>query len=200
VLGSTALLSGVWQMQLHRRVDDGYLIRPPGAVVEDRFLDLCLRCEECVKACSSTGGCLEPAGYKYGIAGFWTPQANMRDGYCEYSCTLCGEVCPSGAIKPLSREVKQKKIIGLAFINRSLCIPWRAGVDCIVCEEHCPTPKKAIQFRIGEVAWPEGIKTGVKLPYVDETLCIGCGICEYKCPVLGESAIRITRENEQREV
>jgi ferredoxin len=124
----------------------------------------------------------------------------MREGYCEYSCTLCGQVCPSGAIKPLIETAKKTTVIGLAYINRSRCIPWERGEDCIVCEEHCPVPKKAVIFRRGEVELPGGIKTGVKLPYVDRELCLGCGICETKCPVQGEAAIRITNEGEQRVV
>lgn len=123
----------------------------------------------------------------------------MREGYCEYTCTVCGRVCPSGAIKPLTEEAKKQKVIGLAYIDRSRCIPWERGVDCIVCEEHCPTPRKAIVFRSGDVVLHDETKTGVKLPYIDRTLCIGCGICETKCPVSGPSAIRITREGEQRE-
>lgn len=199
VLGTSVLVGGLWRTQLKDRTADGYLIRPPGAVVEDRFLDLCLRCEECVKACSSTGKCLQPSGSEYGWTGFWTPRARMREGYCEYSCTVCGQVCPSGAIQPLSEDVKKTTVIGLAYINRSRCIPWVIGEDCIVCEEHCPTPKKAIIFRLGDVELPDGIRLGVKLPYVDQNLCIGCGICETKCPVFGESAVRITREGEQRQ-
>ena len=198
VLGASVLFGGVWRTQLLDRSSDGYLIRPPGAVEENRFLDLCLRCEECVKACSSTGGCLQPSGIEYGWTGFWTPRARMREGYCEYSCTLCGQVCPSGAIQPLTEEIKKQTVIGLAYIDRSLCIPWATGEDCIVCEEHCPTPEKAIVFRKGDVELPGMVKSGVKLPYVDRNLCIGCGICENKCPVFGESAIRVTREGEQR--
>ncbi len=199
-LGAAAVFAGVWRTSLVNRAEDGYLIRPPGAVEEDCFLDLCLRCQECVKACSSTGRCLQPSGWQSGWDRVWTPRARMREGYCEYSCILCGQVCPSGAIQPLSEAAKKVKIIGLAYINRSRCIPWERGEDCIVCEEHCPTPRKAIVFRLGNVQLPAETQTGVKLPYVDRALCIGCGICETKCPVKGESAIRVTREGEQREV
>ncbi len=124
----------------------------------------------------------------------------MREGYCEYSCTLCSQVCPSGAIQPLAEAAKKTKVIGLAYIDRSRCIPWERGEDCIVCEEHCPTPRKAIVFRLGSVELPDETKTSVKLPYVDRNLCIGCGICETKCPVKGFAAVRITKEGEQREI
>jgi polyferredoxin/Fe-S-cluster-containing dehydrogenase component len=197
-IGAAAVFAGVWRTSLSNRADDGYLIRPPGAVEENHFLDLCLRCQACVKACSSTGRCLQPSGWESGWDRVWTPRARMREGYCEYSCTLCGQVCPSGAIQPLSEAAKKTRVMGLAYINRSRCIPWERGEDCIVCEEHCPTPRKAILFRLGEVELPQEVKTGVKLPYVDRALCIGCGICETKCPLQGESAIRVTREGEQR--
>jgi ferredoxin len=199
IMGVSIVFGGIMRTQLRSRFNDAYLIRPPGAVEENKFLDICLRCEECVKACSSTGACLQPAGVDYGWSGFWSPRANMRAGYCEYSCILCGQVCPSGAIKLLTEEVKQKQVIGLGMINTTTCIPWATGVDCIVCEEHCPTPKKAILFRLGAVTLLDGVKEGVKLPYVDTSLCIGCGICETKCPVVGESAIRVTNEGQQRE-
>ncbi len=188
VMGTSILFAGVWQTQLKNRSADGYLIRPPGAVEEDKFLDLCLRCEQCVKACSSTGGCLQPSGTEYGWSGFWTPRARMREGYCEYSCTLCGQVCPSGAIQPLTEEEKHKTVIGIAYIDRVRCIPWATGEDCIVCEEHCPTPEKAIKFKTAEDGSP------TKLPYVDAELCIGCGICENKCPVAGPSAILVMKK------
>jgi polyferredoxin len=198
-IAAAAAFGAVWKTQLTAKSADGFLIRPPGAVTEEDFLDLCLRCEACVKACSATGGCLQPAGFEHGISGFWTPRADMRRGYCEYSCTLCGQVCPSGAIKPLDEETKKRRVIGLAYIDRSRCIPWERGEECIVCEEHCPLPRKAIQFRIGDVELPNRTAFGVKLPYVDRDLCIGCGICETRCPTVGNAAIRITREGEQRE-
>jgi MauM/NapG family ferredoxin protein len=199
-LGTAVIIGGAWRSGLQNRTTQGYLIRPPGSLPEDQFLDLCLRCGECVKACSSTGRCLQPADLTTGWERLWTPAARMREGYCEYSCTLCGQVCPSGAIKPLLEIAKKTTVIGLAYINRSRCIPWERGEDCIVCEEHCPVSKKAVIFRRGEVELPGGIKTGVKLPYVDRELCLGCGICETKCPVQGEAAIRITNEGEQRVV
>ena len=172
-------------------------IRPPGAVEEEKFLDLCLRCHQCVGICSTTGGCLQPAVGQFGLEGLWTPVARMREGYCEFNCNLCGEVCPSGAISPLDVAVKRKTVMGTAYFDHSRCIPYYRAEECLVCEEYCPTPEKAIKFRSSQVE-KNGEIIMLKLPYVDEKLCIGCGICEHKCPVEGKAGIFITRARESR--
>ncbi|MDD4941008.1 MAG: 4Fe-4S binding protein [Candidatus Omnitrophica bacterium] len=107
-------------------------------------------------------------------------------GYCEYHCTLCGNVCPTGAIPRLTEEQKLKTRLGIARIDRSLCLPWKKKQECIVCEEHCPTARKAIQLRAVVVDGRELLR-----PYINEHLCIGCGICQAKCPVRPERAIRV---------
>ncbi len=172
--------------------------RPPGALLEPEFLDRCVRCLECVRICSTTGACLQPAVFEKGAVGFWTPVADMRHGYCEYNCTLCGEVCPTGAILRLPLEEKQKVRMGLAHFDRSRCIPWYRYEDCLVCEEHCPVPDKAIRFDVREVKLPTGGTRVVKFPYVVEDLCIGCGICVAKCPVEGTPGIFVTTAGEER--
>jgi ferredoxin len=111
---------------------------------------------------------------------------------------MCTQVCPTQAIHKLDEETKKKTIIGLAFIDRSRCIPWYKNENCIVCEEQCPVPDKAIELREERVVHWDGTERIVKRPYVKENLCIGCGICETKCPVEGKSAIFITPQNEQR--
>jgi polyferredoxin/Pyruvate/2-oxoacid:ferredoxin oxidoreductase delta subunit len=168
------------------------LVRPPGSRPEDDFLSRCVRCGECMKVCI-TGG-LQPTLLSAGFEGIWTPTLVSKIGYCEYNCTLCGQVCPTSAIRKLSLPEKQKTVIGLAFVDPSRCIPLAQGTPCIVCEEHCPTPKKAIVFteRPGK-----GGRT-VKVPVVVVELCIGCGICEYKCPVADLAGIRVTSVGESR--
>ena len=69
---------------------------------------------------------------------------------------------------------------------------------CYLCEEHCPTPDKAIKFDIKEITLPDGSSRRVKYPYVVRNLCIGCSICETKCPLPGVPGIFITTENEKR--
>jgi ferredoxin len=171
------------------------LIRPPGAVSEDRFLGLCLRCGECMRVCLTNG--LQPTLFEAGVEGMWTPRLISRIGYCEYSCTLCGQVCPTGAITHLDTVTKRKVTIGTAVIDRDRCIPFVKPEQCIVCEEHCPTPEKAIVFDDVTVPVAEGTVV-IKQPKVIDHLCIGCGICETKCPLESDSAIIIVRDGEDR--
>jgi polyferredoxin/Pyruvate/2-oxoacid:ferredoxin oxidoreductase delta subunit len=167
------------------------LIRPPGVEDENAFLAHCLRCSQCMKVCPTSG--LQPVLFQAGLEGFWTPSLVPRLGYCDYGCNACGQVCPSNAIPTLELDQKREAIIGLAVIDRDLCWPWAYGTPCIVCEEMCPTPEKAVRLEEVEVTNSRGEAVIVQRPFVLEDLCIGCGICEYQCPVEGEAAIRIYR-------
>ena len=75
----------------------------------------------------------------------WSPVLDTRRGYCEYRCNLCGQVCPTDAIRKLSLREKQKFKIGIAVFDKKICLPYAKGENCIVCEEHCPVPEKAIR-------------------------------------------------------
>jgi ferredoxin len=149
-----------------------------------------------MKVCT-TGG-LQPALTEAGLEGLWTPVLVPRIGYCEYNCTLCGQVCPTQAIARLPRDEKVKVKIGLATVDKSRCLPFAHAVPCIVCEEVCPTPTKAIWFEEVTVRNRAGEPVDVKQPHVDLDLCIGCGICEAKCPVLDRPAIAVTSIGETR--
>jgi MauM/NapG family ferredoxin protein len=168
--------------------DEAHLIRPPGAN-KPEFAAQCIRCGVCIKTCPTSG--LQPSLATAGWGGLWTPVLVPRLGYCLFSCNACGQACPTGAIPPLSLEEKQVTVIGHAYIDRSRCIPWADGQNCIVCQEMCPLPEKAIQLEETEVWTPNGPAT-VKRPYVLHDRCIGCGICETRCPLSGEAAIRIS--------
>jgi ferredoxin len=172
------------------------LIRPPGAASEDEFLAKCIRCGECMKVCPTNA--IHPAMSEGGMAGLWTPVLKMRIGYCDYECTLCSQACPTHAIQKLIVEEKQKVRIGTAFFDRNRCLPYASARSCIVCEEHCPTPKKAIWFQEVQVMTPDGSYTTVKQPRLNPDLCIGCGICETKCPISDERGVRITSVGETR--
>lgn len=172
------------------------LIRPPGARPETEFLQRCVRCAECIQVC--IGNALQPSLLQSGIEGIFSPRLVARTGYCEFNCTLCGQVCPTGAISELSLTEKHAMKIGHAWFDRNICLPYAKGIPCIVCEEHCPTPDKAIKFRPAVVLNDRGIKVTVKQPYIVDELCIGCGICETKCPLPGRSAVYITSAGEHR--
>src|SRR5690606_21944552 len=123
------------------------VMRPPGSVEEREFLERCIRCAECMKVCPNNA--LHPAFFEAGIEGLWTPILIPRIGYCEFSCVLCGQVCPTGAIQKIDEKAKmglgQKPIsIGTAMYDKGRCLPWSMATPCIVCEEFCPTSPKAI--------------------------------------------------------
>ena len=168
----------------------GALIRPPGAGIEDEFLDRCVRCGECLKVCPGNG--LHPADLEEGLLGLWTPVLRPRLGYCEYRCTLCGQVCPTGALARLTIDEKARTVIGVAYLVKDRCLPLADGKPCIVCEEHCPTSPKAIVFDETTAAGAGGAPFVLKKPRIVAERCVGCGICEYRCPLEGDAAIRIS--------
>lgn len=172
------------------------LIRPPGALPEDQFLQKCVRCGECMKVCPTNA--LQPAWTEAGPEGLWTPMLVPKIGYCEYYCSLCTQVCPTGAIKDLSIAAKNQVCIGTAWIDKNRCIPWKFGDPCIVCEEHCPVSPKAIKFIKIEVPRPDGVIKTPLAPQIEVDSCTGCGICENKCPVADLPAIYITSVGETR--
>jgi MauM/NapG family ferredoxin protein len=180
------------------KTSDARLIRPPGALDERDFLTVCQRCGLCMKVCPTN--VINPTVGEAGMAGFWTPRLIMSLGYCEYTCTLCGSVCPTGAIRSISGKEKIEKPvrIGSAYVERGRCLPWSGNAPCIVCEEHCPTSPKAIYLRKTVLDTREGERKEFQVPFVDLKQCVGCGICEHKCPVKGRAAIRVIAAGETR--
>jgi len=172
------------------------LMRPPGSRPEREFLARCTGCGLCMKVCP-TGG-LQPAWTEAGLEGLWTPRLVPQIGYCDYNCSLCGQVCPTQAIAELELDEKQKTRIGLAAFDITRCIPYAYARDCMVCEEHCPIPDKAIYFLEVEIQDRSGGKKTMKQPHVDPDKCIGCGVCENVCPYKDRPGIRVSSANESR--
>jgi formate hydrogenlyase subunit 6/NADH:ubiquinone oxidoreductase subunit I len=119
-----------------------------------------------------------------------------RLGACNYGCTACGQVCPSGAIPLLELAEKRETVIGVASIDRNRCLPWAYEKMCIVCEEMCPRAPKAIRLEEIQITTEDGTQRTLQRPSVLRDRCIGCGICENQCPLEGESAIRVYRSNQ----
>ncbi len=188
-------------------IDSNYydrLIRPPGSLPERDFMERCIRCAECMKVCPNNA--LHPALLESGIEGLWTPILIPRIGYCEPTCVLCGQVCPTGAIQKISEEQKLGSAvrhiepikIGTAFYDHGRCLPWSMATPCIVCEEFCPTSPKSIWVEEIDVPDRDGHMVHVQRPHVDPQLCIGCGACEKVCPVQDRPAVYVTSVGESR--
>ncbi len=186
-------------------------IRPPGSVEEHAFLERCIRCAECMKVCPNNA--LHPAFMEAGLEGMWTPILIPRIGYCENSCVLCGDVCPTGAIQKITEVNKQGKWkagaegkewelapikLGTAFYDKGRCLPWSMATPCIVCEEFCPTSPKAIYTIDDVVTGRDNKQVKVQKPQVDPSLCVGCGACEKVCPVVDQPAVYVTSVGETR--
>ena len=171
-----------------QRRTPSHLIRPPGATRTD-FDSLCIRCFECVRICPTHG--LQPTLVEGGWQNLLTPALIPRLGYCSFSCHACGPVCPTGALPQLALEEKRTTPIGLAHVDQNRCLPWAYDTPCIVCEETCPVPNKAIELDIVEVENEWGETTVLQRPRVIRALCIGCGTCEFQCPVGGDAAIQV---------
>ena len=182
------------------------LLRPPGALDEPEFLSRCIRCGECMKVCPNNA--LQPTFDEAGLEGLWTPTLVPRIGYCEPSCVLCSEVCPTGAIWQITPREKgwvvgvgaqnQPVRLGTAFYDRGRCLPWAMATECIVCEEWCPGSPKAIYLEEAQVVDSAGNTRTLKQPRVDPSRCVGCGACEYACPLQEHPAIYVTSIGESR--
>jgi MauM/NapG family ferredoxin protein len=157
------------------------LIRPPGALPEMDFLARCVRCGECMAACPTNT--LQPIWIDAGFMGLFSPALNLRRSYCSPECKMCGEICPTGAIRNLSLNERIWAKTGTAVIFREKCLAWEQQKSCMVCDEVCPY--KAVEFR-KEPGNP------VPVPQVHEEKCAGCGYCEHYCPVQNQSAIVVT--------
>jgi MauM/NapG family ferredoxin protein len=195
----TGVVSGLFASQIFTVVSadrETRLLRPPGVGKEEDFLKRCVRCGECMKVCLKSA--LYPASFQAGLYGFYSPVLQPRLGYCEYNCSLCGQVCPTGAIPRLPLGIKKKAIIGLAVFDKNHCLPYAKKMNCMVCEEHCPIPDKAIRFESVEEVDYSGKRIILKRPYVVDELCIGCGICEYVCPLEEKAGVEVFKKTKKR--
>jgi len=161
------------------------LIRAPGAIPETEFLRTCIRCGECMKSCLTNT--LQPCLWESGFSGLWTPKMDLRLAPCDQNCNVCGKVCPTQAIRSVSIEEKNHAKVGTAVLRKEMCLVWAQNKICLICDEICPY--NAIVFRAVE---------GYRRPVVIASKCNGCGFCEQRCPVLGESAIIVVPDGEIR--
>ena len=153
-------------------------VTPPGSIGIDHFTGKCIACYLCVGACPTN--VIVPSFFDYGLEGFMQPKLDFHKSFCNFDCTRCTEVCPTGAIKKLDRATKHITQIGIARFMYESCIVTIDRTDCGACSEHCPT--KAVTMVPYEGLW---------LPSMEPELCIGCGACEYACPTEPYKAIYV---------
>ena len=132
---------------------------------------------------------LKPAFMEYGLAGMMQPTVSFEKGFCNFDCTVCGDVCPNGAILPISVEQKHLTQLGYVVFIKENCIVYTDETSCGACSEHCPTQAVAMV----------PYKDGLTIPHVNKEICVGCGGCEYVCPARPFRAIYIEGNPVQKE-
>lgn len=150
---------------------------PFGAGSVKNFYNHCTACQLCVSACKN--GVLRPSS---DLEHFMQPVMGYENGYCRPECTACSQVCPAGAIKPVTVEQKQTIRIGVAKVNLDLCLPAQGKDSCGNCAYHCPS---------GAIRMVRQQGSRMQIPTVSEDRCIGCGACENLCPSRPISAITV---------
>ena len=162
---------------------------PAGAVSLKHFSQHCTACQLCVSNCPNQ--VLRPST---SLENFMQPEMSYERGYCRPECTNCSQVCPAGAIRPITVEEKSSIQIGHAVINLDNCVVNTDGVKCGNCARHCPVG--AIRLVRKNPDDPKSLM----IPTVDEARCIGCGACENLCPARPFSAIHIEGHEVHREL
>ncbi len=157
-------------------------VSPPGSVSIARFTSICTACHLCVSSCPSR--VLAPSSLEFGLSGLMQPRMNFHAAHCNYECTICMEICPTGALLPLKVEEKKLTQTGVAKFIKDNCVVYTDNTTCGACSEHCPT--KAVNM----VPYQNPLHNKpLVIPEVNTDYCIGCGGCEHACPTKPYKAI-----------
>ena len=182
-------------------------LTPPGSISASNLQKKCTSCQLCISNCPN--GVLRP---NLSLDGLLQPVMEYEKGFCRPECTRCSNVCPAGAILPITVEEKTAIQIGHAVWVKKNCIPLRDGKTCGNCASKCPTG--AIQmvpldksFKMNEEGkWvdaegkPVREREILRIPVVNTEICIGCGACENLCPARPFSAIYVEGHEVHREI
>ena len=192
-LGAAALKGVEAKAQSLTKVDGGFAavlpkqaperevpLTPPGSIGPKDFYRHCTACQLCVAECPNN--VLRPSD---NLEHLMQPQMSYEKGFCRPECTRCSELCPSGAIRRITREEKTQYHIGTARVNPELCFMATGKTTCGKCVQACPSGAiKLVPF--GEH----------RIPAIAEEVCTGCGACEYLCPVRPISAITVNGKHQ----
>ena len=164
---------GLAQLEDKKAPNRSHPIIPPGADNVRSFRRRCTGCQLCVSVCQNQ------------VLSSTRPNLSFERGYCRPECVKCSQVCPTGAIQPITPAEKSATQIGYAVWNKELCVVNVDKVSCDLCERKCPT---GAIIRINEKA---DDPSSPKIPMIDTSRCIGCGACEHLCPARPYSAIYV---------
>jgi formate hydrogenlyase subunit 6/NADH:ubiquinone oxidoreductase subunit I len=162
-------------------------LTPPGSLGASNFTKHCTACNLCISSCPNQ--VLRPSD---NVKTLMQPEMSYERGYCRPECVKCSEVCPTGAILPISAVDKSAIQIGHAVWNKDRCLVNTDQVACSNCARHCPTG--AIQMVPMEANNPKALK----MPVINTERCIGCGACENLCPARPLSAICVEGHERHR--
>ncbi len=141
------------------RLNTSKVIRPPWAIAEEQFIELCSRCDKCISICP------EKIIFR-GDGGF--PEVKFVDSGCEL-CEDCLDVCEPKVLKKTSKD-------SLPWLHKveviTKCLPMQ-GVICRTCSEACNEDVISFILEAGKVA----------VPKLNLENCNGCGFCIAMCPV-----------------
>jgi ferredoxin len=152
-------------------------IMPPGALNIDNFAQKCTSCHLCVTKCPSE--VIKPSFLEYGIGGMMQPMMYFDHQFCNYDCTVCSDVCPTGALIHQTKEEKHHTQIGVVQLYLENCIVYTDETSCGACSEHCPTQA------VSMIPY----KDSLTIPFIRQEICVGCGGCEFICPAKPWKAI-----------
>lgn len=188
VAATSLLAQATTGMSLKQEVKRKQPIAPPGVQNIDRLLQKCISCHLCVAKCPSH--VIKPALFEYGLGGIMQPKLYFDHGFCNYDCTICGDVCPTGAILPLTKEEKHHTQMGQVNFIIENCIVFYDETSCGACSEHCPTQAVSMIPYKGTLT----------IPHIEPSICVGCGGCEYVCPAIPFKAIYVEGLKEQQTI
>lgn len=202
LVGAGLLAAGAAKAQKDKKVDGGLAaitdkklpkretrILPAGSFSASHFQQHCTACQLCVQACPN--GVLRPSG---DLGTLMQPHMEYDRGYCRPECNRCAEVCPAGAISPITKAEKSSIQIGHAVWIKQNCIVETDKVECGNCAHHCPNGA------IVMVPMDPNDANSRKIPTINTERCIGCGACENLCPSRPFSAIYVEGHENQREI
>lgn len=188
---------GLAEIENKKKPNRDKLITPPGSISARNMSEHCTSCQLCINSCPND--VLRPSN---SLDRFMQPEVSYERGYCRPECTRCSDVCPTGAIKPITVEQRTATQVGYAVWIKENCVPVADGIPCGNCARHCPAQAiqmVPLQSGVHQDGWrwldadnKEIPRERVLLiPVVNEYKCIGCGACENLCPSRPFSAIYV---------